>query len=167
MTNSPIHPLRPQPAAAPRPGPDPSYTAGVTRLAAGQPDALAALTEAVAHQPDLATTHIALACAYALDGNYEQAEKSRAQAQARLGEATREERQQIEILAAIVTGQVAHALGLAFEHLDEFNATPLIVHMLSAAVAERQDPPLSAGFDAFLERVKGKSGQLIPCLEEK
>ena len=166
MTNSPIHPPRPQPAA-PCPGPGPGDTAGVTRFAAGQPDALAALTGAVARQPDLPTTHIALACAYALDGNYEQAEKSRKQAQARLGEATREERQQIEILAAILTGQAGHALGLAFEHLDEFNATPLIVHMLSAAVAERQDPALSAGFDAFLERVKGKSGQLIPCLEEK
>jgi hypothetical protein len=166
MTNSPIHPPRPQPAT-PCPGLDPGYTAGVTRLAAGQPDALATLSGAVARHPDLATAHIALACACALDGNYEQAQKSRKQAQARLAGATREERQQVEILAAIVTGQVRHALGLAFEHLDEFNATPLIVHMLSAAVAERQYPALSAEFDAFLERVKGKSGRPIPCLEEK
>jgi hypothetical protein len=69
---------------------------------------------------------------------------------------TRRERQRVEILSAILQGQTAHALGLAFEHLDEFSIDPVVVRMLSSAVADRGDPGLSVELALLLCRVSEK-----------
>jgi hypothetical protein len=66
-------------------------------------------------------------------------------------EATRQERQRAEILTAIHQNRTSHALGLAFEHVDEFGIDQLVVQMLTSAVAGRRDRALSVEFDAFLE----------------
>jgi hypothetical protein len=69
-------------------------------------------------------------------------------------ETTRRERQREEILSAILQNRTSHALGLAFEHLDEFGIDQLLVQTLTSAVAGRNDPALSVEFDAFLKRVR-------------
>jgi SAM-dependent methyltransferase len=94
--------------------------------------------------------------AHARNGDHKQAEASRPEGSARSGRATRRERQHVEILSAILRGQTSHALGLAFEHLDEFGVDQPVVEMLSAAVAERHDAALSLEFDMFLRRVREK-----------
>jgi hypothetical protein len=106
---------------------------------------------------DEAVTHIAGACAQARDGNHQQAEAIRREALTRLAGTTRRERQHVEILSALLQGKTSHALGLAFEHLEEFSIDPLVVQMLSSAVADRDDPALSVEFGMFLRRVTEKS----------
>jgi hypothetical protein len=71
-----------------------------------------------------------------------------------LREATRRERQREEILSAILQNRTSHALGLAFEHLDEFGIDQLLVQTLISAVAGRNDPALSIELDAFLRRLR-------------
>jgi DNA-binding GntR family transcriptional regulator len=40
--------------------------------------------------------------------------------------ASRRVRQHVQILSALIAGQVEHALGLAFEHIAEFGSDPLV-----------------------------------------
>jgi hypothetical protein len=68
-------------------------------------------------------------------------------------------RQQVQILSAVLEGQIAHALGLAFEHLDEFAEDQLVAHTLSVEVAQQQDGVLSTELDALFEQVHKKPWQ--------
>ena len=68
----------------------------------------------------------------------------------------RQERQKTEILAAVSGGRVAHALDLAFEHLHEYGWDPVLVEALSRAVAECQEPGLSAQLAALLHRLDSR-----------
>jgi hypothetical protein len=104
-----------------------------------------------------------LACAHARNRNHTRAEASRQEALACLGGAPRRERQHVEILSAILEGRASRALGLAFEHLDEFGIDQLVLQMLSSAVADRHDPALSLELDAFLARVERKNSSRVPC----
>jgi hypothetical protein len=54
--------------------------------------------------------------------------------------AGREERQHVEILAAVLDDRLSHALGLAFEHLREFPEDQLILDMLEWEISGRVDP---------------------------
>jgi hypothetical protein len=66
--------------------------------------------------------------------------------------ATRRDRQHVEILSAILAEHITRALGLAFEHIDEFGPDPLIIDMLYRAIARRQDPVLSAELASLAAR---------------
>jgi hypothetical protein len=68
----------------------------------------------------------------------------------RLAGSTRQERQHAEILFAIHNGRTSHALGLAFEHLEEFGPDQSVVQMLASAVADQHDPALAIELDALL-----------------
>jgi hypothetical protein len=134
--------------------PSSSYAVGVELLTRGKPDALETLAEAVAEQPGRAPAHIALACAYAVAGDNAKAEACRADAIAHLNDATRRERQHVEVLAAVLEDHLGHAFGLAFEHLREFNGDELVLYMLSDAVTRHSDPGLSTELDSLLELVQ-------------
>jgi hypothetical protein len=95
---------------------------------------------------------MALACVYALDGNVEQAATSIASARRHLVGASRRDRQHVEILSALMGGQVEHALGLAFEHIAEFGRDPLVLHLLSRRIGDRQDPRLRSEWRALVNQ---------------
>lgn len=157
MSNTPTDFPRSETGASTTPSPASAYEIGVHHLTSGRGDAEAALRKAVASNPDRATTHIALACAFALAGNRPQTEACRTEAVAHLRRATRRERQQVEILSAILEDRLPHAIGLAFEHLDEFGTDQLVLHMLSKVVSEHHDSGLSAQYEALRRQVLGKS----------
>src|SRR5207247_1012456 len=69
---------------------------------------------------------------------------------------TRRGRQQDEILSATLAGHLHHALGLAFEHLDEFGNNELVVRTLSTAISERRDPKLLSQLNSLLQRLTAK-----------
>jgi hypothetical protein len=52
----------------------------------------------------------------------------------------------------VLEGRLAHALDLAFEHLEEFRPDDLVVGALSRALTERGDAALSAEFEALRQR---------------
>jgi hypothetical protein len=157
MTNRPGSARRLDRIGSGHAGPDSPYAIGVSRLVSGYPDALGPLSDAVERQPDRAASHMALACALAESGNPEQAEVSRRDAVARVSGASRRERQQVQILSAVLEGRVAHALGLAFEHLEEFPDDQLVTHSMSVAVARRSDRILSAELEALFGMVQKKA----------
>jgi hypothetical protein len=80
------------------------------------------------------------ACTHALSDNHEEAERCRLEALAHLRGAVRRERQQVEILSAILEGHTTRALGLAFEHTQEFGHDPLMIDMLDRGVAKNKIP---------------------------
>ena len=157
MTPTPPPPTIPEPVALRGFSNDSAYSIGVQHLVSDQSDAMAWLSRAVAEEPNSPRANIALACAYALDGNASDAIASCRTALARRGGTSRRERQQVEILAALLDDRPAHALDLTFEHLEEYGPDPLVVHVLATVVSKRQDPALSSQLDALRRRVKEKA----------
>jgi hypothetical protein len=114
----------------------------VRQIVTGQADATASLRQAVEVHRELATVHIALACALALDGDARQSSAHTQEARQHLAGAARRDRQHVEILAAVLEDRLTQALGLAFEHLAEFGPDPLLVSMLTRRIQQRQDSGL-------------------------
>jgi hypothetical protein len=106
---------------------------------------------------------MALACAYALDGQAEEAATSTEKARRHLPGASRRDRQHVQILAALIGGQVEHALALAFEHTAEFGRDPLVLHVLSRRIGDRRDPLLTSELRALLDQTGTRR---LPVLTE-
>lgn len=62
----------------------------------------------------------------------------------------RRDRQRVEILLAVEERHLSQALGLAFEHFDEFGYDDRVASRLRAAVAGAGDPVLQAGLRRLL-----------------
>jgi hypothetical protein len=95
---------------------------------------------------------MALAWALALNGDTKSAAASADQAWKHLAHSSRQDRQHIEILTALLHGRLSQALDLAFEHLSEFGSDPLLTHLLDRCICDRDDPGLTAGLHALHER---------------
>jgi hypothetical protein len=152
MTTSPDGPRRSYRDLSQHPPSDGLYSEGVRQLLADQPGATELLGKAVAYAPGVATTYMALACAYALGGDAEQAATATEAACQHLAGASRRDRQHVQILAAVIGGHVEHALGLAFEHIAEFGGDPLVLHLLSRHITDRQDPLLLSELHALVDQ---------------
>jgi hypothetical protein len=103
-------------------------------------------------QRALAESGIATARARSPSGDHEQVERRVTDALASLGGPTRRGRQLAEILSTVFEGRLARALGLAFQHLQEFHADDWLVDVLEKAVPEQRDAGLSAELEILRAR---------------
>jgi hypothetical protein len=70
---------------------------------------------------------------------------------------SRRERQHVEILSAILDEDMTRALGLAFEHIEEFAPDPLMIDMLHSGVVKSKDPVLSAEFASLVAQSQSRN----------
>jgi hypothetical protein len=84
--------------------------------------------------------HVALAYAYAKQGNHQGALESIEDARNQLAGAERRDRQLVEILSSALGDRLARSLDLAFEHVAEFGSDPLLIGLLCLRVKEERDP---------------------------
>lgn len=66
---------------------------------------------------------------------------------------SRRDRQQLEIVTALADGRLSRALGLAFEHFDEFGVDVSVAELLRASIDRRRDAALSTGLQELLDRL--------------
>lgn len=165
MTNRRDH-LLPEPDEDPsRPySADQHHMIGVNRLVSNQPDATELVKQAIVKDSRRAAAYVALPCALSLEEQAEQAVASAKEAPKHLGRASRPERQQFEILTALLEDRLPHALDLAFEHFAEFGVDPLVVNLLSSRVDDQLNPELSAELGALLDRTTKE--RPVSCQED-
>lgn len=56
------------------------------------------------------------------------------------------------VVADVAEGRLTRALGLAFEHFDEFGVDLSVVELLRASIGRRRDASLSTGLRQLLDR---------------
>ena len=111
-----------------------SYVRGVDLLLAPHADATSALRAAVALDPAFALAWIALAIALAdtsneLDG---EAERWAISAAATAASPSRRERQHLEVIRLVLSGDRHRAAVLGREHLMEYPTDRLVAHLLAS-----------------------------------
>jgi hypothetical protein len=73
--------------------------------------------------------------------------------------AARRDRHRIEIVTAVLDGRLSQALGLAFEHFEEFGLDCAVLGVLSLSIGGSEDIALHAGLRDLLGRLpRGADG---------
>ncbi|MFM1987147.1 MAG: hypothetical protein RJA99_104 [Pseudomonadota bacterium] len=96
------------------------YRDGVARLLAARPGAEAALSDAIAADPDFALAHAALARAHQARGRAADARAAMADAVARVAGAPERERSHVDALSRVVAGDAAGAFAAIGAHLERW-----------------------------------------------
>ena len=122
-----------------------AYAKGVTALLSGQLAASRAnFTSALNRDSSFALAHAAAAIVCPGSAEHVRCRLHTARWCATRG--TRRERQHVEILAAVLRGDVDRAVALAVEHLGEFPEDVLVLHVVSEATKGANGPSRSAEF---------------------
>jgi hypothetical protein len=107
------------------------YAAGLRLLLVGSAEATRQLGLAVAADPRLGVAFAALAVAQQSSGASAEANQALASAVAGARLGTRQERQHIEIVGLVLSGDFGRARALAAAHLAEFPGDGLIRHLIT------------------------------------
>lgn len=107
-----------------------AYAQGVELLVGLSPEATSLLRTAVRSDPHFELARVALACALAARGM--PAEAPRCDCSPSCRATTRRERQHIEVLRLVLSGERERVAVLGREHLREFPSDILVAHALSS-----------------------------------
>ena len=121
------------------------YCVGVRKLLLGQLDASRVrFAAAVRKDQQFALAHAA--AAIVSTGNADEVNRRLRAARCLATGGTRRERQHVEILAAVLRGDVERSLALGIEHLGEFPEDVVVLHVISEAMKRSSDPRMRAAF---------------------
>src|SRR5262245_56416095 len=126
---------------------------GMDRLlsySAGAEDAFSAALDA---DPGLAVAHTGLALLALVQGDAATARAAVGRARETVVGATRRERQHVEALRALISGETARGLALVDEHVAEFPRDAIAVHQAGNAIALAGGSDREAYRVAFMERL--------------
>jgi tetratricopeptide (TPR) repeat protein len=129
------------------------YQEGIDRLLAYRSGAEDQFRQALARDEGLALAHAGLAACALLMGNAPSARTEIARAGELVAGATRRERQHVEALTAICTGQSARGIELVEEHVKDFPRDALPVNQASSAIGFSGRPDREQARTEFLERL--------------
>ena len=135
------------PAAAAR------YQVGMDRLLSYGHGADLAFAEASAADDGLALAHAGTALFALTQGDGAAARAAIGAARERVAGATRRERQHVEALAALASGDTARGLALVDEHVADFPRDALLVNQASSAIGFAGRADREAHRMAFMERL--------------
>jgi len=107
-----------------------SYAQGLELLIGLSSDAIPALRTAVESDPHFELARVALACALAAAGMPVEAARCDCPPRSCCA-STRRERQHIEVVRLLLSGERERAALLGWEHLNEFPSDILIAHLLT------------------------------------
>jgi hypothetical protein len=125
------------------------YRIGVEQLLAGDIRALTTFDEAVHRDPWFAVAHAAGAAVAVAAGGCPWPRLAAARLTAR--QATRRERQQVEVIAAALGDDAVRAVALGVDHLSEFPADVLALHVLDGVIRRIGDSDLHTQLERTLE----------------
>ena len=127
------------------------YRTGTRQLLTGDVRALATFDDVVRRDPCFALGHAAGAVASVPAGGCRWSRLAAARVTAR--GATRRERQHVEVIAAALGDDAMRAVALGFDHLSEFPADVLVLHVLGDVIGRIGDSDLRAQLRPTLESV--------------
>lgn len=134
------------------------YQEGMDRLLAYGPGADESFATAVAADEGLALAHLGSALFAFFQGDGPAARAGVAAARARVAGVTRRERQHVEALSAVVSGETTRGLGLIEEHVAEFPRDALVVNQASSAIGFGGGADREERRRAFVERLASAYG---------
>jgi tetratricopeptide (TPR) repeat protein len=135
------------------------YREGMDRLLAYARGADEAFAAASAADEGFALPHAGQAMLALFVGDGAGARAALGRAQARVGDATRRERQHVAALATMVGGDAVRGLALLDEHLQEFPRDALAANQASSAIGFSGRPDREAYRAAFVERLAPAYGE--------
>lgn len=109
-----------------------AYTRGVDLLLRSSPEATSALRLAVEADPEFALARVALACALLADDLPVESVSNEGSWCSAADVPTRRERQHIEVIRLVLSGDRDRAAVLGREHLREFPSDVLVSHVLAS-----------------------------------
>jgi hypothetical protein len=109
-----------------------AYSRGIQLLTTSSVDAEALLRDAIAADPHFALAWVALALAVGTRGLAAEHHECVDRADATLPGATRRERQHIEVIRLVLSGERNRAAVLGREHLREFPSDAVVSHVLAS-----------------------------------
>jgi tetratricopeptide (TPR) repeat protein len=129
------------------------YQEGMDRLLAYGAGADESFAVAVAADEGFALAHLGNALFAFFHGDAPAARAAVAAARERVAGATRRERQHVEALSAVVTGETARGLALIEEHVGEFPRDALLVNQASSSIGFGGGADREEQRRAFVERL--------------
>ena len=129
------------------------YQEGMDRLLAYGTGADESFAAAVAADEGLALAHLGAALFAFFHGDAPAARAAVGAARERVAGATRRERQHVEALSAIITGETARGLALIEKHVGEFPRDALLVNQASSSIGFGGGADREEQRRAFVERL--------------